>query len=52
MSRDLITGIDLTGIDEFIDELSHPGSIVVARDMLQGILLSEIPSHLGVMIFL
>jgi hypothetical protein len=52
MSRDLIAGIGLIDTDEFIDELPHPGSIVVVRDVLQGILLSEMPSRLGVMTFL
>jgi hypothetical protein len=40
VSRDLITGIGLVGIDEFVDKLSYPGPIIIAGDMLQGILLS------------
>jgi hypothetical protein len=40
ISRDLIIDIDLIDIDEFIDKLLYPGSIIIMGDILQDILLS------------
>jgi hypothetical protein len=40
ISRDLIMDIDLVDIDEFVDKLSYPGSIIIMGDIFQGILLS------------
>src|SRR5271156_4853923 len=49
---DFIAYTGLAGVDVLIDKLSHPRPIEVSFQQFQSLLLSQMPSSFGVMVFL
>ena len=47
---DLIAYTGLTGVDVFVDELSHPRPMIISRQQFQSLLLSQMPGGFGVVV--